>query len=201
MNKSDLLDDFDQRIERAASVRFAQLGLIGNRTDKIRFVHVSLPQDFWVIILGVVPSRVGRALRRSGFTTQESGDLARSVLVPWARFYTSPISATQQKNKEKRAFRQCFSGAASPLTSPSIFGAGTYDSGLLLLRAIPEAAKKAKPGTPEFRAALRDALETTKEMVTSQGVVSMSPTDHSGFDYRGRVLVTVKDGKFVMVKE
>ena len=67
--------------------------------------------------------------------------------------------------------------------------------------APSEAAKKAKPGTPEFRAALRDALETTKEMVTSQGVVSMSPTDHSGFDHRGRVLVTVKDGKFVMVKE
>ena len=83
---------------------------------------------------------------------------------------------------------------------PPIFGAGTYDSGLLLLRAIPEAAKKGKPGTLEFRAALRDALEGTKEMVTSQGVVSMSPTDHSGFDHRGRVLVTVKDGKFVMVK-
>jgi len=84
---------------------------------------------------------------------------------------------------------------------PPIFGAGTYDAGLMLAHAIPEAAKKAKPGTPEFRAALRDALENTREMVVSQGVVTLSAQDHSGFDHRGRVLVTVKDGKFVMVKD
>ena len=48
-------------------------------------------------------------------------------------------------------------------------------------------------------AALRDALEATKELLASQGVVSMTPQDHSGFDHRGRVLVTVKDGKFAFV--
>ena len=84
---------------------------------------------------------------------------------------------------------------------PPIFGAGTYDAGLLLTRAIPEAAKKGKPGTPEFRAALRDALETTKDMLTSQGVVTMTAADHSGYDHRGRVLMTIKDGKFVLVKD
>jgi branched-chain amino acid transport system substrate-binding protein len=84
---------------------------------------------------------------------------------------------------------------------PPIFGAGTYDAGLLLARAIPEAARKGQPGTPEFRSALRDALEATKELLASQGVVSMTPQDHSGFDHRGRVLVTVKDGKFVLVKD
>ena len=71
----------------------------------------------------------------------------------------------------------------------------------MLMQALPEAAKKAKPGTPEFRAALRDALEGTKELIVSQGVVTMTPQDHSGFDQRGRVLMTVKDGKFVMVKD
>ena len=84
---------------------------------------------------------------------------------------------------------------------PPIFGAGTYDAALLLTRAIPEAAKKGKPGTPEFRAALRDALETTKDMLTSQGVVTMTAADHSGYDHRGRVLMTIKDGKFVLVKD
>ena len=84
---------------------------------------------------------------------------------------------------------------------PPIFGAGTYDAGLLLTRAVPEAAKKGKPGTPEFRAALRDALETTKDMLTSQGVVTMTAADHSGYDHRGRVLMTIKDGKFVLVKD
>jgi len=86
-------------------------------------------------------------------------------------------------------------------TKPPIFAAGTYDAGLLLVRAIPIAAKKAKPGTPEFRSALRDALEDTKDMLASQGVITMSAKDHSGYDLRGQVLVTVKDGKFVLIKD
>ncbi|MEW5890471.1 MAG: ABC transporter substrate-binding protein [Pseudomonadota bacterium] len=86
-------------------------------------------------------------------------------------------------------------------TRPPIFGAGVYDAGIMLARAIPEAARKGKPGTAEFRSALRDALEGTRELVTSQGVVTMTPQDHSGYDHRGRVLVTVKDGKFVLVKD
>ncbi len=84
---------------------------------------------------------------------------------------------------------------------PPIFGAGTYDAGLLLAKTIPEAARKGKPGTPEFRGALRDALEDARELVTSQGVVNMTPQDHSGYDRRGRVLVTVKDGRFTLLKE
>ncbi len=82
---------------------------------------------------------------------------------------------------------------------PPIFGAGVYDSGLLLQHAIPEAAKKGKPGTAEFRAALRDAIEGTHDLVTSQGVVNMTPQDHSGYDRRGRVLMTIKDGKFSLL--
>ena len=84
---------------------------------------------------------------------------------------------------------------------PPIFGAGVYDAGLMLARAIPEAAKKGQPGTAEFRAALRDALEGTREMTMSQGVVNMTPQDHSGYDHRGTVLMTVKDGKFALVKD
>jgi len=84
---------------------------------------------------------------------------------------------------------------------PATFGANVYDAGLLLQRAIPEAAKRGKPGTPQFRAALRDALEGTKELVGTQGVYNMSPADHSGFDDRGRELITVRDGKWQLVKD
>ena len=84
---------------------------------------------------------------------------------------------------------------------PPIFAAGVYDSGLLLQHAIPQAAKKGKPGTQEFRSALRDALEETKDLSVSQGVINMSAQDHSGFDNRGRVLLTIKDGKWVLVKD
>jgi branched-chain amino acid transport system substrate-binding protein len=84
---------------------------------------------------------------------------------------------------------------------PATFGANVYDAGLLLARAIPEAAKRAKPGTPEFRAALRDALESTRELVGTQGVYNMTAADHSGFDERGRVLITVKDGNWRLLQE
>jgi len=86
-------------------------------------------------------------------------------------------------------------------TRPPIFGAGVYDAGLLLQRAIPEALKKGKPGTQEFRTALRDALEGTRDLAMSQGVGSMTTQDHSGFDHRGRVLLTIKEGKWVVVKD
>jgi branched-chain amino acid transport system substrate-binding protein len=86
-------------------------------------------------------------------------------------------------------------------SKPATFGANVYDAGLLLQRALPEAAKRGKPGTPEFRAALRDALEATRELVGTQGVYNMSPADHSGFDERGRVLITVKDGNWRLLRD
>ncbi|MQY51379.1 ABC transporter substrate-binding protein [Rhodocyclus gracilis] len=79
----------------------------------------------------------------------------------------------------------------------STFGANTWDAGLLLQKTIPEALKKAKPGTPEFRAALRDALEQTRELVGAQGVFTMSPRNHNGMDSRARLMMTVKDGHWI----
>ncbi|GHU06642.1 branched-chain amino acid ABC transporter substrate-binding protein [Betaproteobacteria bacterium] len=85
---------------------------------------------------------------------------------------------------------------------PPTFGAQVYDAGLLLNEAIPLATKKAQPGTREFRAALRDALESTKALVASQGTYTMSPTDHCGFDQKGgNELITVKDGKWALLKD
>jgi branched-chain amino acid transport system substrate-binding protein len=86
-------------------------------------------------------------------------------------------------------------------TRPATFGANVYDAGLLLQNAVPEAAKKAKPGTPEFRAALRDALESVHELVGTQGVYNMSAADHSGFDRRGRELMTLKGGVWQIIPE
>ncbi len=83
---------------------------------------------------------------------------------------------------------------------PATFGGNVYDAGLLLEKAIPVAATKGKPGTPEFRAALRDALEQTTEVAATQGVYNMTKEDHSGFDTRGRELITVKNGTWKLLK-
>jgi branched-chain amino acid transport system substrate-binding protein len=84
---------------------------------------------------------------------------------------------------------------------PATFGANVYDAGLMLQKVVPEALKKGKPGTPEFRAGLRDALEQVKEFVGTQGVYNMTPQDHSGFDARGRVMMTLKDGAWRLVPD
>ncbi|NNH27379.1 ABC transporter substrate-binding protein [Acinetobacter terrestris] len=83
---------------------------------------------------------------------------------------------------------------------PATFGANVYDAGLLLEKAIPVALKKSKPGSVQFRQELRTALEKTKELAATQGVYSMTPTDHSGFDKRGRVMITVKNGQWKLLK-
>lgn len=85
--------------------------------------------------------------------------------------------------------------------NPATFGANVYDAGLLLQHAIPNAAKAGKPGTKEFRSALRDELEKTKELVATQGVYNITPEDHSGFDDRGRELITVKNGHWRLLKD
>ena len=84
--------------------------------------------------------------------------------------------------------------AAHGKGSVSTFGAHAWDAGLLMTAAIPVALKKAKPGTAEFRTALRDALEQVKDLPGAHGIFSMSPTDHLGLDQRARVMVKIQNG-------
>ena len=84
--------------------------------------------------------------------------------------------------------------AANGKGSVSTFGAHAWDAGLLMSAAVPAALKKAQPGTPEFRAALRDALEKVKELPGAHGIFNMSPTDHLGLDQRARVMVKIENG-------
>jgi branched-chain amino acid transport system substrate-binding protein len=82
--------------------------------------------------------------------------------------------------------------------STSSFGGHVWDAGQLVAATLPVALNTgAKPGTPEFRAAMRDALEGVKNLAASQGVFSVGAADHAGLDERSRVMVKVQDGKWV----
>lgn len=80
------------------------------------------------------------------------------------------------------------------------FGAHPYDAGLVLQRIVPVALKRAKPGAPEFRKALRDALESERDIVVSHGVLNYTAQDHFGFDNRGRVMLTIDNGNWKLLK-
>ena len=84
--------------------------------------------------------------------------------------------------------------------SASIFGAYVWDSGVLLAAAVPVALESTPPGTPEFRAALRDALEAVRDAAGAQGIFNMSPTDHLGLDQRATVVVEIKGGEWALVR-
>ena len=85
--------------------------------------------------------------------------------------------------------------------SISAFAGHAYDAFRLIEAAIPAAKAKAAPGTAEFRTALREALEASKEVVGVHGVFNMSPNDHFGHDERSRVLARVEGGAFKLVTQ
>src|SRR3954451_24030603 len=83
------------------------------------------------------------------------------------------------------------------VNSRSQFAGHSYDAFKILERVVPVALKTAKPGTPEFREAIRQALISEKELAASQGVYNFTEKDRYGLDDRARILLTVKDGKYV----
>jgi branched-chain amino acid transport system substrate-binding protein len=81
------------------------------------------------------------------------------------------------------------------------FGPYAFDGWLVLLDSAKRAlATGAKPGTPEFRTALRDALVTAKDVVGTHGVYSFHPGDSFGVDKRALVLVKLVDGKWKLMQ-
>lgn len=90
--------------------------------------------------------------------------------------------------------------AANGKDSMSVFVANAFDANLLLRAGLTAALAKAKPGTEAFRIALRDSLEQVRGLVTTQGVINMSPTDHVGYDQRAAVMMQIADGGWKYVK-
>jgi len=84
--------------------------------------------------------------------------------------------------------------------SRSQFAGHSYDAFKILERIVPVALKTAKPGTPEFREAIRQAWLSEKELAASQGVYNFTEKDRYGLDDRARIILTVKDGKYVPAK-
>ncbi|WP_315734724.1 MULTISPECIES: ABC transporter substrate-binding protein [unclassified Bradyrhizobium] len=94
---------------------------------------------------------------------------------------------------------KAYEGKYGP-NSRSQFAGHSFDAFEILKRVIPVALKTAKPGTPEFREAIRQALLTEKDLAASQGVYNFTEKDRSGLDDRARIILTVKDGKYVPAK-
>ena len=107
---------------------------------------------------------------------------------------TQPDSALTKK--PGLALNTAYEAKYGP-NSRSQFAGHSYDAFEVLKRIIPVALKTAKPGTPEFREAIRQALLSEKDLAASQGVYNFTEKDRYGLDDRSRIILTVKDGKYV----
>lgn len=93
------------------------------------------------------------------------------------------------------AFVQNYEKAYGPGSRNQFAGHGS-DALTVLEKAVPVALKKGKPGTPEFRAALRDALENMGRTVLAHGVLNWTPEDHWGYTNETGVMLKVVNGEF-----
>jgi branched-chain amino acid transport system substrate-binding protein len=179
-------------------------------TGQVLRVIASHPEAVLVASRGTPAVLPQRQLREQGFTGtiyQTHGvanndylrvggkDVEGTILPAGPVLVASQLPDSQPSKKEALAYTRAYEAAYGP-GSTTTFGAHLWDASLLLARAVPEALKMAQPGTVEFRHALRDALENTHDLVITQGVMSMTKTDHNGMDTRARVMVVVENGKW-----
>jgi branched-chain amino acid transport system substrate-binding protein len=92
-------------------------------------------------------------------------------------------------------FVQQYEKAYGPGSRNQFAGHGA-DALTVLEKAVPIALKKGKPGTPEFRAALRDAMETMGRTVLAHGVLNWTPDNHWGYTNETGVMLKVVNGQF-----
>ena len=105
-----------------------------------------------------------------------------------AEFVEAGASATDDR---RPAFQQMIERACDIESA--------FDVIIVLQKAVPIALQKGKPGTPEFRQALKDAFETMGRTPVSQGVLSWTPADHFGYTPETGVLLRVANGDWQVV--
>ncbi|MEI7783366.1 MAG: ABC transporter substrate-binding protein [Betaproteobacteria bacterium] len=119
---------------------------------------------------------------------------------------TGPVIVAEQlpANYPTKKVTQDFRAAYQRVNnapSTDAFSAYSFDG----YRVFADAAARAlagnrlQPGTPQFRAALRDAIFSTKEVVGAHGVYNFKPGDLYGVDSRARVVVRVDNGQWKLV--
>ena len=89
---------------------------------------------------------------------------------------------------------------ANGVAPTDAFSAYSFDAWLVFADAATRAlATKTVPGTPQFRVALHDAINSTKELVGTHGVYNFKADSRYGSDERARVIVKLEKGQWKLV--
>ncbi len=135
-----------------------------------------------------------RDLMRVGGKAVEGGFVVSGPAV-----LAEQLPDTHPAKAEAIKFVQQYEKAYGP-GSRNQFAGHAYDSIIVMEKAVPIALKKAKPGTPEFRSALRDAFEQIGKTTLAHGVLNWTAQDHWGYTDDTGVLMRVTGGEFKVEK-
>jgi branched-chain amino acid transport system substrate-binding protein len=204
-----------QEFQKAAGIKSLNVVAVEryNRTDtsvtgQVLKVQAAKPDAVLIAGSGTPAALPQKSLRERGYTGkiyQTHGvanndflrvggkDVEGTILPAGPMLVAAQLPADHPVRKSAVAYVNAYE-AKYGKGSVSTFGGHGWDAGLLVERAATEALKKAQPGTPAFRAAMRDALEGVKELAGAHGIFNMSAADHNGLDQRGRVMVTISNG-------
>ena len=147
----------------------------------------------------------GKIYQSHGVTSKEflrvGGKAVEGALIP-----VGPVLVAEQlpdshpTKKNAVAFVKDLEAKNGP-DSRSTFAGATWDAWLLVHNGLVAAQKaKAKPGTPEFRAAVREGIEKTSKLVGTNGVYTMGAADHAGYDPSAVVMIKVENNHWTLLK-
>jgi branched-chain amino acid transport system substrate-binding protein len=185
-----------------ASVTGQVLKIIATKPDAIFIASAGTP--------AVLPQKAlrergyqGPIFQTHGIATEEfiklgGKDVEGAVFAGEAFTIAPDLAASNPFKKSADDYIKAYQAVHSQM--PNLFGAHMWDVTALIGRAIPNALKVAKPGTAEFRSAMRDELEKSKDVYLNNVLSNMSPTDHNGYDERSAFLIKVEGGAFRLVK-
>lgn len=190
-----------------------------NRTDPSVTAQVlktvSVDPDVVFIGASTTPAVLPHAtLRDQGFEGviyQTHGTVAQAFLdaggkaVEGARLPTGPMVVAEDLSDDNpvkqvsQDFIKKYQAKWGPGPVPA-FAGSAWDA-MLILDAAMSRTGDAKPGTAEFRKAVRDAIQDGHDVVGTNGVYHYTAQDHYGVDERSRVMITVKDGRFTLLEK
>ena len=141
----------------------------------------------------------GAAATSPDFIRLAGKDADGIIVVASPEWVADQLPETHPARKVALGFVQRYEAANGPGTR-SVFAANAYEVGLILQNVVPVALEQAKPGTPEFRRALKSAIENMNEIPVTKGTLKYSAADHWGRGMSARVMVTVANGKWILAQ-
>ena len=207
------LNDFKPQAEKAG-IKIVQVERFARADTSVTGQALKLvaakPDAMLVVASGSGAAMPEMALRERGFNGKvyqthaaATRDLMRvggkavegTFVVSGPAVLAEQLPDAHPSKPEAIKFVQQYEKAYGP-GSRNQFAGHAYDSMIVMEKAVPIALKKAKPGTPEFRAALRDAFEHIGRTVLAHGVLNWTAQDHWGYTNDTGVMMKVVDGQF-----